>query len=123
MECEASMKVAVVGSRTFNDFALLRKTLDTLYPNISLIVSGGAKGADSFAERYAKEEGISTLIFKPDWKTHGKAAGFIRNKDIVEAADMVIAFWDGISKGTKNSMDHAEKMGKKLITVMFTTDG
>lgn len=117
------MKVAVVGSRTFTDYNLLRQTLDTLYPQVSLIVSGGAKGADSLAERYAKEEGISTLIFKPDWKTHGKAAGFIRNKDIVEAADLVVAFWDGLSKGTKNSMEHAEKMGKKLITIMFTTDG
>jgi hypothetical protein len=114
------MKVAVVGSRTFNDYNLLKETLDKLYPKISLIVSGGAKGADSLAERYAQEEGIPTLVFKPEWKKYGKAAGFIRNKDIIMASETVVAFWDGVSKGTQNSMDHAKDLGKQLIVVMFT---
>lgn len=113
------MRVAVVGSRTFNDYDLLRRELDKMYPNISLIVSGGAKGADSLAEKYAKEEGISTLVFRPDWNQFGKRAGFIRNKDIVTNSDTVVAFWDGKSKGTANSIKHAQFMGKKLIIVKF----
>ena len=113
------MKAAVIGSRTFDDYCLLKKTLDELYPQIDLIVSGGASGADSLAERYAKEEGIRTLIFKPDWKKFGRAAGMIRNKDIVENSDIVIAFWDGVSRGSKNSIDYAIKLNKKLKIVRF----
>ena len=112
--------MAVVGSRTFNDYNLLKEKLDKQYPNIQLIVSGGAQGADTFAERYAQEEGIPTLIIYPEWKKYGKAAGFIRNKDIVVASDTVVAFWDGLSKGTKNSIDHAKDLGKQLIVVTFS---
>lgn len=111
------MKIAVIGSRTFDNYELLCKSLDTFYPKITQIISGGALGADSLAERFAKEQGISTLIFKPDWEKYGKVAGFIRNKDIVESADIVVAFWNGVSKGTFNSIDHAYKMKKSVIIV------
>lgn len=113
------MKVAVVGSRNFSDYNLLKSTLDEYYPKISLIVSGGAKGADSLSELYAKEEGIRTLIFKPDWQKFGRAAGMIRNKDIVNNADMVVAFWDGKSRGTKDSIDYGTKLGKVVKVVKF----
>ena len=113
------MKVAVVGSRTFTDYILLKETLDKLYPNIQLIVSGGAQGADSLAEKYAQEEGIPTLIIYPEWKKYGKAAGFVRNKDIVGAGDILVAFWDGASKGTKDSIDFAKKLDKRIILVAF----
>lgn len=108
------MKIAVVGSRTFNDYKLLRSTLNK-YDHIELIVSGGAKGADSLAEKYARENGIETLIFKPDWDKNGKAAGYIRNVDIIKNCDLVIAFWDGKSKGTKHSIDLAKNGNKKII--------
>lgn len=113
------MKVAVVGSRSFTDYELLKKTLDELYPNITRIVSGGAKGADSLSEQYAKEEGIPTQIFKPDWEKHGKAAGFIRNRDIVENSDMVIAFHDGQSKGTANSIELANWLFVRMETSLL----
>ena len=109
------MKVAVIGSRGFNDYELVKTTLSSL--NITLLVSGGAKGADSLGERYAKENNINTLIFKPDWEKHGKAAGMIRNTDIVNNAETIIAFWDGESKGTKDSITKAEKLGKNIIIV------
>ena len=60
------MKVGVIGSRNFNDYELVKETLTRL--KITLLVSGGAKGADSLGERYANENNITTLIFKPDWK-------------------------------------------------------
>jgi len=111
------MKISVVGSRAFDDYKLLRETLDEY--DIDLIVSGGATGADSLAERYAKEENINTMIFKPDWKTHGKAAGFIRNRDIVVNGNLVVAFWDGVSKGTLSSINIARKMNIETIIIRF----
>jgi len=109
------LKLAVVGSRTFNDYVLVRETLKDV--DIEEIVSGGAKGADRLAERYARDFGFPTKIFKPDWEGDGKAAGFIRNKQIVLYADKVIAFWDGHSKGTKNTIDLATEQGKLLKVI------
>lgn len=123
-------KVAVIGSRKFEDYDLLKKELDKIY-NISCIVSGGASGADSLAENYAEENNIETLIYKADWNDmsepcvvgknpygeYNKLAGFKRNTQIVEDADLIVAFWDGISKGTKDSIDKAKKLNKKIIVV------
>jgi len=111
------MKVAVVGSRTFIDYTLLKSILDKI--DIDLIISGGARGADKLAERYALEKKIETKIFYPEWDKFGKAAGFIRNRDIVQEADHVIAFWDGESKGTLSSINLAKEFGKKLSIYKF----
>ena len=110
------MKLAVVGSRTFNDYDLLKRSLEVI-PNITEIVSGGAKGADSLAEKWAFEHAINITIFKPDWEKEGLAAGFIRNKLIVDHCDKVIAFWDGKSKGTAHSISLAEKAHKECIII------
>jgi hypothetical protein len=99
------MRVAIIGSRNFNNYELVVDTLKEYENNITLIVSGGAKGADTLGERWAKEKNKEVLIFHPDWNKYGKSAGIIRNKDIIENSDIVFAFWDGISKGTKNSID------------------
>lgn len=109
------MKVAVIGSRTLKDYEKVKKDLSGL--PITELISGGAIGADSLGERYANEKGIPTKIFLPDWKKHGKAAGFIRNTDIIENADMVVAFWDGQSKGTKDSITKANNLGKKVLII------
>lgn len=66
------MKVAIIGSRNFSDYDLLAETLDNL--PISLIISGGAKGADSLAECYASSHNIETLIFKADYKLYNRSA-------------------------------------------------
>jgi len=113
------MKAAIVGSRTFNDYDALRESIDSLNIHIDEIISGGAKGADSLAERYARENEIAITIFPAEWKKYGRAAGMIRNRDIIKSADVVIAFWDGESKGTKNSIDLAEKHGKILHVFRF----
>jgi hypothetical protein len=115
------LKIAVIGSRGFNDYDLMKTTLESyrmIAPGIT-IVSGGAKGADSLAEKYASEMGLETIIFKPDWKTHGKIAGFLRNTTIIEEADLVIAFWDGESHGTLDSMKKAKKLNKTLIEIKY----
>ena len=111
------MKVAVIGSRGFNKYELLKETLSKL--EITLVVSGGAKGADSLGEQYANENQIPTKIFLPDWKKHGRAAGMLRNTDIINEAEMVVAFWDGESKGTKDSITKAQKQNKKVLIINY----
>jgi len=110
------MNIAIVGSRTFNNYNLLETEL-LKYDNINFIISGGAIGADRLAEKFALKYNIKTIIYKPDWGKYGKSAGYIRNKDIVNHADVVIAFWDGQSKGTKHSIDIATATNKKLIII------
>lgn len=107
------MKIAIVGSRGYSDLSRVREYVKAL-PWGSVVVSGGARGVDSAAEQAAKEAGLEVLIFLPDWNKHGKKAGFLRNIDIVNAADKVVAFWDKVSRGTKHSMDLATKAGKTL---------
>lgn len=111
------MKTAVIGSRSFSDYKTLCETLDEM--DITCIVSGGARGADSLSELYAKEKGIKTKIFYPDWGKHGKAAGPIRNNDIIKNSEQVVAFWDGVSRGTKYSIDLAKKLNIPVTIVKF----
>jgi len=117
------MKIAIIGSRTFDDFYLLEKTLND-YKKLhdieyELIISGGAIGADSLGKEYADRYGIETIIFLPDWNKYKKAAGFVRNKDIINNAEVIFAFWDGKSKGTAHSMNLARDQQKELIVVKF----
>ena len=112
------MKLAVVGSRGFSDKARLYAELEK-FSGISLIISGGAKGADQLAEEYARERNIPVKIFMPDWAKYKRAAGPMRNKLIVQESECVIAFWDGVSAGTKSSIDFAKKENKTLHIVRF----
>ena len=90
--------------------------LDELQKDIGFtrIVSGGAAGADSLAEKYAWANDVELAIFVPDWSI-GKQAGFIRNVEIWDNADYGIAFWDGVSKGTSHSFKLAKKQNKRLF--------
>lgn len=102
--------IAVIGSRGFNNYQIVERVLDKLKPFV--LVSGGARGADSLAEEYADKNGLLKVIIKPDWERDGKKAGFIRNYKIVDKADIVVAFWDLESKGTKHSIDYSNKLNK-----------
>ena len=103
------MRVAIIGSRT------LQVDIAKYIPRgISLIVSGGAKGIDQLAEEYANEHNIAKLIFMPEYDKYGSRAPLERNKTIVENADIVIAIWDGKSRGTKFTIGYAEKVGKTV---------
>lgn len=111
--------LAVIGSRTFCDKPLLTKYMNEACTEFSVvsIVSGGAKGADSLAAEHAEVLGLPVEVFEPDWAQFGRGAGPIRNKAIVNAAEVVLAFWDGESKGTKQALSYAKQMGKKIIVV------
>jgi hypothetical protein len=113
------MKVGIVGSREFKNYELFSDVMKQYLSDISWVVSGGAPGADSLAEKWAKENKKMLTIYPADWFNLGKRAGYVRNTDIVKNSDMIIAFWDGKSKGTKHTIGLAQKMGKecKIINV------
>ncbi|MGG5599594.1 DUF2493 domain-containing protein [Myroides sp. C8-3] len=117
------MKVAIIGSRKFTDFQLLNTTVTTYCKANNIvpitIVSGGAKGADTLAEQFAKEHDLEMKIFHPEWERLGRQACSARNTQIVAYADFIFAFWDGTSPGTKDSITKAEQMGKKLIVIDY----
>ncbi|MBQ9964929.1 MAG: DUF2493 domain-containing protein [Clostridia bacterium] len=102
------MKIAVVGSRTIQTVPLEK----FLPPQCTEIVSGGARGVDTVAERYAKEHGIKLTVFYPNYERYGKAAPLKRNDQIAEYADMVYAFWDGVSRGTLHTVRQCRALGK-----------
>ena len=108
------LKVAIIGSRTLqvNDLG------EYLPIGISEIVSGGAKGIDTQAREYAKKNNLPLKEFLPEYHKYGRSAPLKRNLQIVAYADTVVAFWDGVSKGTKYVIDIYQKQGKK-ITVHF----
>jgi predicted Rossmann fold nucleotide-binding protein DprA/Smf involved in DNA uptake len=103
--------LGIVGSRAYRNTQRIRDYIDTL-PQDYVIVSGGAKGVDTIAETYAKSKGMQTIILKADWDKHGKSAGFIRNGAIVGASNVIVAFWDGKSKGTLDTIVKANLAGK-----------
>ena len=105
------MKIGIIGSRGFDNYELLKVIMNEYIDKVDVIVSGGAKGADKLGERWASENGKSCLLFLPEWNKYGKSAGFIRNKDIVKNSELVLAFWDGVSKGTQSSIDLCKKYG------------
>ncbi|MBE6548001.1 MAG: DUF2493 domain-containing protein, partial [Ruminococcaceae bacterium] len=85
--------------------------------DVTEIVSGGAKGIDTDAETFAKENNIKTTVFLPDYSRYGRGAPILRNYQIVDYADEVLAFWDGKSKGTKSVIDYCKKQDKKVTVV------
>ena len=107
------MKIAVVGSRNVNVVDISR-----YISNCEEIVSGGAVGVDSCAAQYAKENGIKLTVFLPQYELYGRAAPIVRNKEIVDYADKIVAFWNGRSKGTLSVIKYAEKTGKSCEIIL-----
>lgn len=109
----------IIGSRSIDDYSLFKKKVEKLTSIIRdkyelVIVSGGAKGVDTLAERYAKENGYRIKIITADWSKYGNSAGYIRNEELhrfIKHFDHrgCIAFWDGKSKGTQHSFELAKK--------------
>jgi hypothetical protein len=115
------MKLAIVGSRCFNDYPLMEKTISELFKEeeIEQIISGGAKGADTLAEQWAKNHKKELRIIIPSWASLGRAAGFERNVQIVKDSDIVLVFWDSISKGSKHDIDLCKRYAKECHVIKF----
>lgn len=101
------MKVAVIGSRDL----MVNNLAEYLPPNITEIVSGGAKGIDFCARRYAETNGVKLTEFLPEYEKYKRSAPLKRNIQIIEYSDLVLAFWDGESRGTKYVIDNCKKRG------------
>ena len=113
-------KVAIIGGRNFTDYHFLKTTIqnwEEIHGSFTTVVSGGASGADELGEKYADEFGKEKLIFLTDWKTHGKAAGPIRNTIIIDNSDAVLAFPTPTSRGTWDSVNKVKK--KEIPTFIF----
>ena len=106
------MKTAIVGSRGITSLDLTPYML-----RCDEVVSGGARGVDSIAARYAREHGLKLTEFLPDYDKYGRGAPLVRNRLIVDYADIVIAFWDGKSRGTKYVIDYCQRVGKMYHVV------
>ena len=104
------MKLAIVGSRNISGVNIE----EYLPEGLEEIVSGGARGIDSVAAAYAKSHGIKLVEFLPDYKKYGRVAPLRRNDEIADYADEVIAFWDGVSSGTKYTVEAFKKRGKPV---------
>lgn len=112
------MKVAVVGSRNLHidDMRFYIPAVTTE------IVSGGAKGVDKFARELAIKKNLEYTEFLPEYEKYGRAAPLKRNNEIIDYADIVVAIWDGKSKGTKYTTDRCKKTNKSLIIYYVTDD-
>lgn len=128
------LRVIIAGSREFNDFSMLVSKCTYILSSIAntnndidkvRIVSGTARGADKLGEQYAKLVGYELSQFPADWNGLGKQAGYVRNAEMAKFAveddnyGVLIAFWDGKSRGTKHMIDLANKHGLEIHIVNF----
>ena len=109
------MRIIIAGSRTITEYSTVFNAMNYLNLNPTAILSGCAEGVDKLGERWAKEHKIRIERYPADWEKHGKKAGYIRNAEMVKNADWLVAIWDGKSKGTKHTIDLANKKGIKVF--------
>ena len=109
-------KIIIAGGRDFGNYKLLEEYVNKMTANLDdfVIVSGGARGADELGERYAKENGNDLIVIPAEWGIYGNRAGPIRNGEMAKVADMLIAFWDGKSRGTSNMINIMDELHKPV---------
>lgn len=124
LQNEEYFRVIIAGGRDFNDYLLLRTKCDNILAGKTtthriIIISGAARGADNLGEQYAHEKGYTIEKYPADCNTHGKAAGVIRNAQMANSADALIAFWDGHSHGTKSMINIARNKGLLVRVINY----
>jgi hypothetical protein len=116
------MRVIIAGGRDFNNYSLLEEEMDFLNDRLAhciTVVSGGAKGADALGELWGRENDLRVRVFPAKWDEYGKSAGYRRNVDMANHSEMLVAFWDGKSKGTKHMIDIALEKGLLVQVVRY----
>ena len=115
------MRIIVAGSRNFNDYKLLQEKLDHILQNVESpeIVSGHARGTDQLGERYAVANGMVYHVFPAQWRKYGRRAGLIRNQQMADFADALIAFYpeNRESRGTADMIDKARQKGLSVRVI------
>ena len=123
--------ICINGSRSFNDYDFFKQEIEKLIedpkayildpvlrvPKQIRLILGGAQGADTLAERWAKEVGALYQVFPANWKKYGKSAGFKRNIQMIDVSHELISFWDGESRGTKHTIDYAKSKSVPVTIV------
>lgn len=109
------MKIAVIGSRTLH----VENLGDYLPADTTEIISGGAKGIDTCAADYAKAHSITLTEILPDYRRYGRGAPLKRNLEIIQKADLVLAFWDMQSHGTKYVIENCKKIGVAVQVIVI----
>lgn len=113
-------RVAIVGSRRWPDPAVVRSAVRSFVdalPAGTVVVSGGAAGVDTWAEQAARRRGLAVVVIRADWRRLGRRAGYVRNAEVVERSDRVVAFWDGVSPGTGHTVRIARRRGRSVQVV------
>lgn len=112
------MKVIIAGSRGITTMGELHQAMKDAFKGelvvATEIVSGGARGVDAIGEAWGRQRGLKVKRFPADWKTHGRRAGPIRNRQMAEYADVLVAVWDGRSRGTENMIATAMALGLRV---------
>lgn len=114
------MKVVIAGSRNFKKYDLIEQVVEDVIKrgiNITEVVSGGARGVDTMGEAWAVKKGVNVKRYPAEWNKYGLSAGPIRNRQMGDYADALIAIWDGTSSGTKNMIDYAKE--KNLLVFVY----
>lgn len=108
-------KVIVAGGRDITDQAFVTSCITSVLfeGGITEVVCGGAKGVDTLGKYWAESMEVPVKMFPADWSTHGKSAGPIRNVEMAQYADALVAVWNGSSKGTKHMIDTMLSLGKE----------
>lgn len=108
------MRTIIAGSRSITDYKVVESAVVASQFEITEVVSGGAKGVDILGEEYARQNNIPVKKFLPDWKKHGRKAGILRNCEMGDYAEALVAIWDGKSSGTKHMIDYSQKKNLKV---------
>ena len=124
MEGRPIYKIIIAGGRDFMDYNLLKEKTDKILQEKKVthkivIISGCARGADTLGLRYASENAFDVEEYPADWNKYGKKAGYVRNVEMAENADALIAFWDGKSKGTKHMIDIATERNLPIRVIRY----
>jgi hypothetical protein len=110
------MRVIIAGGRNVKGlWHVTQAVAHSGFKNFTEIVSGGARGADQLGEVWAETQNIPIALFPANWDLYGRSAGPIRNKQMADYADALIALWDGQSRGTKNMIDQMQKQNKPVF--------
>ena len=124
MEDRPIYKIIIAGGRDFMDYNLLKEKVNKILQEKRVthkivIISGCARGADTLGLRYASENTFDVEEYPADWDKYGKKAGYMRNVEMAENADALIAFWDGKSKGTKHMIDIATERNLPIRVIRY----
>ncbi len=127
MDACKEFKLIVAGGRDFTDSDAMNRYIGSIVMHATIagrqvsIVSGMAHGADALGAAFARDQDIALYEFPADWNQYGKGAGFIRNREMAQFADGLLAFWDGKSRGTKHMIETMQDMGKLTHIVYYKT--